>query len=273
MRHEQPTETAGKTQAGGLRERLRFAGLEAGQTELLRRHRPLLEKRAGEGLRDLFQRYQSFPEAARHFVSESQVDRLHDLLISHWNVLTDARFDGLYAERAKLVADTAERMGLDPRWTMAGHAVVLEHLVSGVLETMVPAPFLPSSKRRMEEARALISALLRLVMVDAEIALSLRFNGERMRHDAELKTCQAENRTETLGLLSALATALEEGGAGHRLPEDGPEDYAETVARLNAGLERIAASLETVGRAGDEAAGLVRTLGEGAERLSALAGR
>ena len=224
MRHEQPTETAGKTQAGGLRERLRFAGLEAGQTELLRRHRPLLEKRAGEGLRDLFQRYQSFPEAARHFVSESQVDRLHDLLISHWNVLTDARFDGLYAERAKLVADTAERMGLDPRWTMAGHAVVLEHLVSGVLETMVPAPFLPSSKRRMEEARALISALVRLVMVDAEIALSLRFNGERMRYDAELKTSQAENRAETLGLLSALATALEEGGAGHRLPEDGPED-------------------------------------------------
>lgn len=272
VRQETPSEATGRAQAGGLRDRLRFAGLDAAGTDLVRRHRPLIEKHAGEALRDLFRRYQTFPDAARQFVSENQIDRLHDLQMSHWNVLTDARFDGLYAERAKLVADTEERMGLDPRWNMAGHAVVLEHLVSGVLSELTPAPFLPSSKRKAEEARALVSALIRLVMVDAEIALSLRFNGERMRHDAELRNRSAERDEETVRLLSAVADALEDGGAGHRLPEDMPEAYGETVARLNAGLEKIAASLATVDRAGEEAAGLARSLGEGAERLVALAG-
>ncbi|MCX8996078.1 globin-coupled sensor protein [Rhizobiaceae bacterium BDR2-2] len=272
VRQETPSETAGKGQAGGLRDRLRFAGLDADGTELLRRHRPLLEKSAGQALRDLFQRYQTFPDAARHFASESGIDRLHDLHTSHWNVLTDARFDGLYAERAKLVADTEERMGLDPRWNMAGHAVVLDHLVTAVLDTLMPAPFLPSSKRKAEEARALVSALIRLVMVDAEIALSLRFNGERMRHGAELKAQRADHDAESLRLLSTVAEALEDGGVGHRLPEDGPEGYGEVVARLNAGLEKIAGSLLTVDRVRGDAADLARSVGEGTERLISLAG-
>ncbi|MGC3970544.1 MAG: protoglobin family protein [Pirellulales bacterium] len=213
MRQETPSETTGRGQAGGLRDRLRFAGLDSAGTDLLRQHRPLLEKRVSEALRDLFQRYQTSPDAARHFASESQIDRLHDLQLSHWNVLTDARFDGLYAERAKLIADTEERMGLDPRWNMAGHAVVLEHLVSGVLDDLLPAPFLPSGKRRREEARALISALIRLVMVDAEIALSLRFNGERLRHDRELQARREDHDAEALRLLGAVAGALEDGGS------------------------------------------------------------
>ncbi|MBB4104547.1 globin-coupled sensor protein [Allorhizobium borbori] len=271
VRHE--TETAGKGQAGGLRERLRFAGLDAAGTELLRRHRPMLEKHTGQALRDLFQRYQTSPDAARQFASENQVDRLHDLQLSHWNVLTDARFDGLYAERAKLVADTEERMGLDPRWNMAGHAVVLEHLVSGILTEMTPAPFLPSSKRKAEEARALVSALIRLVMVDAEIALSLRFNGERMRHDAELKARSAGHDAEAIRLLTAVADALEAGGVGHKLPEDMPEAYGETIARLNAGLEKIAASLVSVTEASEDAVARTVEMREGANRLVTLAGQ
>ena len=70
----------------------------------------------------------------RNFSSERQIERLHDLQSSHWDVLTDARFDSLYAERVKVLSDSESKMGLDPRWHVAGHGVVLEHLLSGVVE-------------------------------------------------------------------------------------------------------------------------------------------
>lgn len=55
---------------GSLRDRLRFAGLDAEQCEMVRRYRPALQHLTS-GLRDLFQRFQPFLDAA-HFESERQ---------------------------------------------------------------------------------------------------------------------------------------------------------------------------------------------------------
>ncbi len=134
-----PTDQARRGQAGSLGERLAFAGLDADLRDLLRRNRADLEAHVKTGLRDLFHRLQSSPEASRHFESENQIDRLHDLQASHWSVLTDARFDALYAERVKVLSDSESRMGLDPRWHVAGHGVMLEHLVAGALAKPVRA--------------------------------------------------------------------------------------------------------------------------------------
>src|SRR3989338_6100466 len=123
-----------RREGGSLHGRLRFAGLDEAASKVVRDHRNLLLPHVKAALRDLFHRFQSFPEASRHFESDGQLERLHDLNRSHWDVLTDARFDALYAERVKVLADAERRMGLDPRWHIAGHAVVLEHLVSGLID-------------------------------------------------------------------------------------------------------------------------------------------
>ena len=162
------TERATGSQAGSLRDRLRFAGLDEAQCELLRQNRHVLSQPLKTALRDLFQRLQSSPDAARVFSSERQYDRLHDLLSSHWDVLTDARFDALYAERVKVLSDSESRMGLDPRWHVAGHAVVLEHLLTSALGEATGSSLLPSSRRRQREVTDLVGALVRLVMVDVD---------------------------------------------------------------------------------------------------------
>src|SRR5690606_18226150 len=91
--HELPRDGAKTAQASSLRDRLRFAGLDAETGDLLRRNRTLVQSLIERGLRDFFQRFVTFPDAARCFTSEHQIDRLHDLLTSHFDVLTDARFD------------------------------------------------------------------------------------------------------------------------------------------------------------------------------------
>ncbi|UWU21590.1 globin-coupled sensor protein [Rhizobium sp. CB3060] len=239
MAQDSPSDQAGRAQAGSLRDRLRFAGLDAEQCEIVRRNRPMLDAHLKAGLRDLFHRLQTFPDAARNFTSESQLERLQDLQSSHWGVLTDARFDSLYAERVKVLSDSESKMGLDPRWHVAGHGVVLEHVLAGIVGEMGGRAILPSAKRRARELSELITAAVRLVMVDVEIAVSLRFNELRLNHQRALAEQRSADHAEAAGLFADVISSLAERDLTSRLPADGPEAYAELAQTLNAALDDI----------------------------------
>lgn len=237
---ELPTDGAKGTQASSLRDRLRFAGLDAETGDLLRQNRTLVQPLIERGLRDLFQRFASFPDSARCFTSERQVDRLHDLLASHFDVLTDARFDALYAERVKVLSDTESKMGLDPRWLVAGHAVLLENVLSGIFAQM-NGGLLSGGKRRQREMAALAAAVVRLVTVDAEIAVSLRFNELRMKHHNDMAALRDRERSHTVSLFAPALKALAERDLSVRIDTDGemPEEYRELAEMLNAGLAEL----------------------------------
>ncbi|MGR9405275.1 globin-coupled sensor protein [Rhizobium leguminosarum] len=239
-----PSDQARGAQAGSLRDRLRFAGLDADQCELVRRNRPALEAHLKAGIRDLFHRFQSFPDASRNFESERQVDRLHDLQSSHWDVLTDARFDSLYAERVKVLSDTESKMGLDPRWHVAGHAVMLEHVVSGLAEEIAGRPLLPSAKRRTREISDLMTAIIRIVMVDVEIAVSLRFNALRAGEQRALADQRADNEAEIARIFGDVIDGLSARDLTRRAPVDGT--YAGIAAALNGALDGLQAEFAAI---------------------------
>ncbi|MBW0365801.1 globin-coupled sensor protein [Ensifer adhaerens] len=264
MRQESSSEQAKKGQAGSLLERLRFAGLDDESCNRVRDHRQKLSPRIDQALRDLFQRLQTYPDAARHFDSDRQIDRLQDLQSSHWNVLTDARFDGLYAERIKVLADTASRMGLDPRWQMASHAVVLEHLIVGLIEDAWPRSFLPMGKARRRELCELVAALVRTTFVDSEIGVSLRFNALRQQHQRQLAELRSADELEVKALFGDFAEGVSQGDLGARLPETAVEAYQPIVASLNAALEQIQQSLQASDQRSQAAGVLVDRMRDGA---------
>ncbi|PDS41976.1 globin-coupled sensor protein [Rhizobium anhuiense] len=239
-----PSDQARGAQAGSLRDRLRFAGLDADQCELVRRNRPTLEAHLKAGLRDLFHRFQSFPDASRNFESERQVERLHDLQSSHWDVLTDARFDSLYAERVKVLSDTENKMGLDPRWHVAGHGVMLEHVVSGLAQEIAGRPLLPSAKRRGREISDLMTAIIRIVMVDVEIAVSLRFNALRAAQSRALADQRADNEAEIARIFGDVIEGLSARDLTRRAPVDG--DHAGIAAALNGALDGLQAEFAAI---------------------------
>jgi len=264
-----PSEQVRRRQAGSLGERLAFAGLDGDLCDLLRRCRPQLEGHLKNGLRDLFQRLQSSPEASSHFETEQQVDRLNDLQASHWAVLTDARFDALYADRVKVLSDTESRMGLDPRWHIAGHSVMLEHLVLGAVEDFAPRSFLPGARRREQELRDLIAAILRLVMVDVEIAVSLRFNEQRQKHQRALADQRSADQAEAIDTFAAVIGALAERDLTAALPNDVPEAYRELAELLSSAIGGMRNSVGVIDNAGMQAIGLTDAMARNASTFAA----
>lgn len=274
MGHELPSDQSRKTQGSSLGGRLRFAGLDQEQCELLRRHRTTLEPLARGGLRDLMLRFQSLPDCSPTFESEHQLDRLHDLQIAHWGVLTDARFDSLYAERVKVLSDSETRMGLDPRWNVASHAVVLEHLLSGLIKQGMPRSILPGSRKRVNELADLVKAVVRLVMTDTEIAVSLRFNEQRINHQKELARLRSEEQARTVAMLEGTLRAVADGDLSARVIDaDLPEAYGELVKLFNFALDRIEDTVEAVGRNADDAHALSNDFIQEGKALSGNASR
>ncbi|WP_338081631.1 globin-coupled sensor protein [Agrobacterium leguminum] len=238
-----PSDQARRSAGGSLAGRLRFAGLDETQSDFLRSYRSMLEPYVKAGLRDVMTRFQSMPDCSPSFESENQLDRLHDLQSSHWSVLTDARFDALYAERVKVLSDNASRMGLDPRWQIASHAVVLEHLVGGLVAEHAPRSILPGNRKKTRELAEAVKNVVRLVMVDTEIAVSLRFNELRLRHGRELAEQRDNDRSEAAKLLGTALTAFAAGDLQARIGGEVPEAYRDVAASFNTALETIGASL------------------------------
>lgn len=244
MAHEAVTDQARKAQAGSLRERLAFAGLDAESCDLLRRFRPSLEECLKHGLRDFVHRLQSSPEAMRHFESDLQLERLHDLQASHWSVLTDARFDALYAERVKVLSDAEGRMGLDPRWNIAAHAVMLESLIGGLLEHVGGKSLLPAARKREKEVTDAIQAVIRLVMVDVEIAVSLRINEMRQKHQRSLAMQRERDQAQANDLFGPVAAALSNKDLTVRVEEPRPDVYNELSSLLDQAQDAMTTALK-----------------------------
>jgi methyl-accepting chemotaxis protein len=267
---EMPAEQARTGQAASLRDRLRFAGIENADGDTLRQHRQTLERHVETALRDLFQRFQSFPDAARHFQSERQIDRLHDLQSSHWSVLTDARFDALYAERVKVLSDAESQMGLDPRWRIAGHSVVVETVINGLIEEYWPKSLLGGGKARRQELSALVSAFLRTAMVDVEIGVSLRFNELRHAHHRTLGEQRQQDRAELDRVFGDVIRGLSGLDFSPRVDGDMPDAWRDLAHALNGALDEIQNHLSS---AADKAAASDRLAGSLSDEASTLAAR
>ena len=156
-------------------------------------------------------------------------------------MLTDARFDSLYAERVKVLTDSESRIGLDPRWHIAGHSVVLEHIVAGIVEDLWPKSMF--GNRNREALVSLIRAIIRTVMVDLEISASLRFNELRLGHQQALASADASHKAETRAILTDLAERLRDKDFASPVADDIPEDYRDIAESLTAALSEINASL------------------------------
>jgi methyl-accepting chemotaxis protein len=266
---EVPAEQTQTGQAASLRDRLRFAGLEPSHGEVLRHHRQTLERHVETALRDLFHRFQSYPDAARLFQSERAIDRLHDLHASHWSVLTDARFDGLYAERVKVLADAESQMGLDPRWRLSGQTVVLEHVIDGLIEEYWPKSLLSGARNpRRKELSDILTAFVRVAMVDAEIGVSLRFNELRHSHHRAM----GEQRQADHGALDTafgeVIRSLANLDFTHKTGEQMPDSWRELAGSLDGALEDIGQHLAAAAERGDASDAMSQALSAQANQLA-----
>ncbi len=158
--------------------------------------------------------------------------------------------------------------GSIPRWHVAGHGVVLEHIISGLAGELAGKPLLPGAKRRAKEISEMMTAIIRLVMVDVEIAVSLRFNALRASQQRGLADQREHDKGEVIRIFGDVVDALAARDLTARAALDEDSAYADIAGGLNAALDGIQAEFAALGERAAKAELSTRSLAAASQSFS-----
>ncbi len=142
--------------------RLDFIGMSGAHRAALQSVWPAIEASL-DGILDRFYGHLSgFSELGGLLEGDSKIARLKKAQADHWRGLFSGAFGEDYFGRAVAIGTAHHRIGLEPRWYVAGYAIVLGELMSIVRG---------AAKRK--DGDQVCEAVIRAVLLDMELAISV----------------------------------------------------------------------------------------------------
>ncbi len=185
-----------------------------------------LEKHAPPALDKLYEKIAATPETAKFFSSREGMRHARNKQIEHWASMFKGRADPAYFQSAEVIGNVHARIGLEPGWYIGTYAMVLERVVAGMFSGLTG---LFATKRK---ARA-VGSLLKMALLDMEIAISAYFKAEEMA------------RVAVIDEVSATLHAMAEGDFATRVP-DLPAAFAELQNHLDVMRRQVSSALSNV---------------------------
>ncbi|WP_332772475.1 methyl-accepting chemotaxis protein [Phenylobacterium sp.] len=248
-----------------IRDRLEFIGLDEAARGALRGLREFLAEALEPALESFYADVRRNKHARSFFRDDGHIRAAQSGQMRHWRVIAEARFDDDYVRGVRTVGETHARVGLEPRWYIAGYARITEGLLRRLLESRWPRG-LRGRGRGADDAAEAACALVKAVMLDMDFALSIyleTIEADRQRLQAEREAVARDQETANQALAEALAR-LSGGDLRARLDADLAPEFAELKSNFNAAIS----ALETaIGAASDSA----RTVGDGVQQIGSAA--
>jgi methyl-accepting chemotaxis protein len=255
-------------------ERLGFVGLDDAACERLRQCKPKLMAALPEILDDFYRNLRRWPGVWQLIGTDEKERRQKTAQLRHWDRLFQGRFTDDYFCSTRRVGSAHAQIGLEPRWFAGGYALILSRL-AGVLTA--------ESKRKPERLQADLDAVIRAIMLDVELAMSMyieateeayqRRLADLIRHFDETVHCVASSLASETATVTHLA-----GGVA-----DSAADTTEQTSKVAASAQSASTNIQTVSTAADalsqaiaevasqieRSAGMAKSAVDGAERSNA----
>ena len=241
-----------------LKERMEFMRLNVDNRDKIRGVRSILERELPIGLDKFYAQLRATPEVSHFFSSEAHISRAKQSQLGHWSAISSARFDDAYAAKVQSIGQTHARIGLEPRWYIGGYALILEHLVQSILAETWPKGFMSrGSKYTGEEIGATVAALVKAVLLDMDLAISVYI---KAADEARIKVeeAQAQERAQIAGAIAAGMSKLASKDMTYRITENlgeaaaVREDFNRAVSQLERALAEVARGVSSIAAATGE---------------------
>lgn len=252
-----------------LNERLAFLRLTHDDVDLAKRHKEVMGTAIDRALEAFYSHVAKTPSAAGRFGSADHVNRIKARQSDHWRLLATAQIDSAYVERARTIGQTHARIGLEPRWYLGGYAVLLSEMLAVLLPPLTRGNRV-TRKRREADAQATLGLMVRLAILDMDIAISTYIDAlqvERDQADQARKTLAAEQAEA----IERVSSAMEEMTASIRQTTEGAKRTEALAASTSAGAEENGSAVERTVTAMRTIASKVRFVQEIARQTDLLA--
>lgn len=227
-----------------IQERLHFLGIDDAMNRRLRAMKALVHRAMGPALNKFYVAIRSHPKLKGFFSDDRHVNSAKARQISHWDRLTEARFDADYLTAVRTVGHIHARIGLEPRWYIGGYALILEEVIRQIVQRRrwSLANYLPGGAASLA---ADLNAGVKTAMLDLDLSISTYLDVEKQRISAQLEE------------FAQLAVALQKINAGDltvavEAAVSEKTGFNPTISYLCSTIERVRQSAENVSTAAAE---------------------
>ena len=175
-----------------------------------------------------------------------KIPRLKPAQSAHWQRLLSGRFDAAYFDGVRTIGLVHHKIGLEPRWYIAGYTYVLNRLVALAVRTHRWSP---------GKLAALIAAVNAAVMLDMDIAISTYQDAlvaEREQRTKRLDVLLRGFEDQTANLVGGVASAATELEATARTMSETTGETTQQATNVTKAVEAASANVQTVAAAAEE---------------------
>lgn len=224
--------------------RLRFLGIDEETKALLRAFKPSLERHIDTILDSFYAYLGRENDLMKLFGGPKGMAHAREMQRKHWleNVFV-GDFGDRYAEQIITIGKVHERVGLEPRWYMAGYCYILNE-VAALLGKMY--------RRKAETATSIIAAINKAAFLDMDIAISVYIATAKETAAKELERHADTFETSVRSLVDAVGEAANGLQATSSDMSGTAQKASEQASTVSGFAEQSAANVQTVAAAADE---------------------
>jgi methyl-accepting chemotaxis protein len=235
-----------------IQSRLDFIGIDQATRASLRELQPLIAGALPAILDQFYAHVMKYPDVAKLFPSEALIRHAKEAQIKHWTMIAAASFDSHYVQSVTRIGQAHNRLGLEPRWYIAGYSMIVNGLLREIGTKTAQGWFAGSASR--EKRAALQGAMTRAAMLDMDLAVAVYLDAARQQQQAAMRRLADDFNSavgEIINTVSSASTELEASASG--------------LTRTAEMTERLSA---TVASASDEASANVQSVASATEQLT-----
>ena len=227
-----------------LAERLAFMRITDADRAVLREIAPVVIEKLPGILGQFYEHLARWPQMSRMF-SGNRADMAKSAQVRHWTTILTAEFSGDYVTSVRRIGETHARIGLEPRWYIAGYNFIITEVCAVIARANTPGLF--DKEDKLAKQKAATDAFMKAALLDMDFAISIYLEaGETAKKQA----------------LEGFATSLERGVAS----------IIETVASAATELENTARSMSrTAERTSDRALSMSASAEEATTNVAVVA--
>ena len=190
-----------------LAERLKFLSIDTSLRQALKQAEPIVRRALPQVLGQFYAHIKDVPELAKMFSSSDHMDHAKAMQIKHWGVILTAQFDEAYVQSVQAIGRAHCRLGLEPRWYIGGYALLVNGLISAVIDaSMQQASKNWLGKRESEmltHLPSMVRALIAVSMLDMDMSISVYIDEGRTQRMEMIERLGASFETVTHAISSA----------------------------------------------------------------------
>ena len=165
---------------------------------------------------DLFyDQLRATPEVRRFFGDESHIARAKGAQSRHWDAISSAKFDGVFANNVRTVGLTHARIGLEPQWYIGGYAIIFEHLLKSIVAETWPKGMMSRGGARKGEQ---LAALVSICTQPSDNNWRISLGGQALYFDVTRCKRASESEHRNARLQGLVPSALRGRGRSSRSP-------------------------------------------------------